>query len=173
MAADEGLLGSDNAGAGAALGISCRFTWASNSSDSSVVLEPVGLGALAVDVSAAAATAITVAEVEVTVQIDCPLGAGHEQLHLEARTQLPVVQPLQLLAPTIGACAAVVDTVSLLVGCQLHLESSKWGLHVCAGATSCTAATGLHPAKVSPPGATSWQQVLIYNLRRVFFIGVL
>ena len=37
------------------------------------------------DVSAAAATAITVAEVEVTVQIDCPLGAGHEQLHLEVR----------------------------------------------------------------------------------------
>ena len=70
------------------------------------------------------ATATTTArEVDVTVLIDCPLGSGHEQLHLQARStlccfafqemsefsnsvrrlkaraQLPVVQPLQLLAP--------------------------------------------------------------------------
>ena len=42
-AVDEGLgLAPDTAGAGAAFGVRCRFRW---SSDSSVVLEPVGFGA--------------------------------------------------------------------------------------------------------------------------------
>ena len=46
-AVDEGLglaSDADAAGAGAAFGVRCRFRW---SSDSSVVLEPVGLGARA------------------------------------------------------------------------------------------------------------------------------
>ena len=46
----EGLsLAPDTAGAGAAFGVRCRFRW---SSDSSVVLEPVGFGARAQAVAA-------------------------------------------------------------------------------------------------------------------------
>ncbi|CAE7657011.1 unnamed protein product [Symbiodinium sp. CCMP2456] len=119
-AVDEGLgLAPDTAGAGAAFGVRCRFRW---SSDSSVVLEPVGFGALAVDVRMAPASVTTAGEeVEVAVQIDCPLGSGYEQLHLQAKRMLPVVQPLQLLTPITGVCAAAVDASSLLVPSHARL----------------------------------------------------
>ncbi|CAE7558007.1 unnamed protein product [Symbiodinium sp. CCMP2592] len=120
VAVDEGLgLASDAAGAGAAFGVRCRFRW---SSDSSVVLEPVGLGALAVDVRMAPASATAAGEeVQVAVQIDCPLGSGYEQLHLQAKRLFPVVQPLQLLTPITGVCAAAVDASSLLVPSHARL----------------------------------------------------
>ncbi|CAE7203349.1 Nup210l [Symbiodinium natans] len=116
LAMEEGLTGRDSAGAGAALGLRCHFRW---TSDSSVVLEPVGFGALAVDVRIPPAVPSTAGqqEVDVMVQITCPLGSGDEQLHLQAKRLLPVVQPLALLAPSTGLWAVVdnVDTASLLV----------------------------------------------------------